>query len=84
VKNIEENHDDNIVKARARLRLTTQLMQQLIPPVPSVLTQGGNPMDNECVLYNFSKTVLGEACRLMVNTEKEAEPGQKGMDGKPT
>ena len=62
--------------------MTTQLMQQLIPPVSSVLTQGTNPADNECVLYNLSKAVLAEACRLMVNTEKEAEPGQKGTDGK--
>ena len=59
-------------------------MQQLIPPVSSVLMQGSNPMDNECMLYNLSKVALGEACRLMINTEKEADAGQKGTDGKPT
>eukprot|EP00250_Pteridium_aquilinum_P020319 c24784_g1_i1 orf=442-4905(-) len=69
-----------IYRAASRLRLTTQLMQQLLSPLPSVLMHGNQPVNLECGVYNLAKSALGEACRLMAGTEREIEPAQKDTD----
>lgn len=71
-----------IFRAESRLRLTTQLMQQILSPLPSVLIHGNQPVNFECGVYNLAKSALGEACRLMAGTEREIEPARKGIDPK--
>ncbi|KAI5074182.1 hypothetical protein GOP47_0010143 [Adiantum capillus-veneris] len=71
------------MKARRRLRSTTQLMQQLIPPLPAELMQGNTPVDNGCATFSLAKFALEDACRLVTNTRREAtsahDPENKNM-----
>ncbi|KAI5079618.1 hypothetical protein GOP47_0005097 [Adiantum capillus-veneris] len=69
-----------IFRAESRLRLTTQLMQQILSPLPSLLMHGKQPFNLECGVYNIAKSALGEACRLMAGTERENESAQKIRD----
>lgn len=78
-------HRDNTsssFRAKRRLKLTTLLMQQLIPPLSSRLMHGNSLVDNECATYSLAKLALEDACRLMANTEKEASSAQDISENK--
>ncbi|MCO5580789.1 hypothetical protein L7F22_034660 [Adiantum nelumboides] len=69
-----------LFRAESRLRLTTQLMQQIFSPLPSALMHGNKSFNLESGVYAISKSALGEACRLMAGTERENESAQKVRD----
>lgn len=74
-----ESHDgatSSVSRAKRRLRLTTQLMQQLIPPIPFALMHGNRTVDNECATYYLTRHALGDACRLVAASGREAEPAR--------
>ncbi|MCO5559806.1 hypothetical protein L7F22_013410 [Adiantum nelumboides] len=76
---------DNVsssIKARRRLKLTTQLMQRLIPPVPADLMHGNTPVDNECTTFSLAKFGLEDACRLVTNTRREANSAYDSSENK--
>ncbi|MCO5586966.1 hypothetical protein L7F22_040911 [Adiantum nelumboides] len=76
---------DNVsssIKARRRLKLTTQLMQRLIPPVPADLMHGNTPVDNECTTFSLAKFGLEDACRLVTNTRREANSTHDSSENK--
>ncbi|KAH7425500.1 hypothetical protein KP509_11G057900 [Ceratopteris richardii] len=70
------------LRAEIRLRLTTQLMQQIFVPLPSSIMQGKQPHNLECGVYNLSKSALEDACRLIVGAQQETEAAQKSTDVK--
>lgn len=84
-KDDSDVHRDNTSsssRAKRRLKLTTLLMQQLIPPLSSRLMHGNSLVDNECATYSLAKLALEDACRLMANTEKEASSAQDISENK--
>ncbi|CAI8596249.1 unnamed protein product [Vicia faba] len=51
-----------MVKAKRRLVLTTQLMQQLLSPPPAIVLVEDMKLHHESVVYSVSRLTLGEAC----------------------
>ena len=54
-----------IPQARKRLILTTQLMQQLLPPVPAPILAAKVTSAHETLTYFLAKSALGDACSLI-------------------
>ncbi|KAH7315047.1 hypothetical protein KP509_21G031800 [Ceratopteris richardii] len=78
-------HKDNLsstIKGKRRLKLTNQLMQQLIPPVPGEMMHGHTPVDNECATFTLAKFTLEDACRLVTNSRKEANSASNYSENK--
>eukprot|EP00250_Pteridium_aquilinum_P018489 c24114_g1_i1 orf=2-6367(-) len=69
-------------RAKRRLRFTTQLMQQLIPPLSSRLMHGNTLVDNECATFSLAKDALEDACRLVNSTKREAGSAQDTSEKK--
>lgn len=53
-----------LTRAKRRLRLTTHLMQQIIPPVAAIQMQGKSVEDRIGATYTLAKLSLAEACRI--------------------
>ncbi|CAM6114393.1 unnamed protein product [Calypogeia fissa] len=53
-----------ISRAKRRLRLTTQLMQQITPAVPATFMQSKAIEDRESASYTLSKLAFADACRI--------------------
>eukprot|EP00250_Pteridium_aquilinum_P004676 c14879_g1_i1 orf=2-5038(-) len=73
------SHEENtlsISRAKRRLILTTESMQQLFPPLPDGLMHGNTPADNECALYSLAKLALEDTCRLVSKTNGQASLAQ--------
>lgn len=62
-----ETFDDvpSTIRSRKRLILATQLMQQILPPVPAKLLFEGSMMSYEKVIYYLTKLTLGEVCGVV-------------------
>ncbi|XP_002989561.2 uncharacterized protein LOC9636378 [Selaginella moellendorffii] len=58
-----------VARAKQRLKLTTQLMQNSLPPVPAALMQSSSVEDRECAMYVLARLSLGEACRITANED---------------
>jgi len=58
-------------RARRRLKLTTQLMQQLIPALPCRLFKGSTPEDQDNTVFLIAKFAVTEACLLATGVSKE-------------
>ncbi|XP_057813139.2 uncharacterized protein LOC131027165 isoform X2 [Cryptomeria japonica] len=54
-----------VARVKRRLKLTTQLMQQLIPPLPTAIIRGKASIEHENATYTLAKTALGDACKLV-------------------
>ncbi|KAJ6827809.1 uncharacterized protein M6B38_365120 [Iris pallida] len=54
-----------VPRARRRIILTTQLIQQLLPPVPTPILAAEVTSAYEHVTYFLAKSALGHACSLM-------------------
>ncbi|KAJ6853884.1 uncharacterized protein M6B38_101290 [Iris pallida] len=62
----ELKEDGTLVpRARRRLILTTQLMQQLLPPVPAPILASEVTSTYEHVTYFLAKSALGRACSMI-------------------
>ncbi|PKU79508.1 uncharacterized protein LOC110105047 isoform X1 [Dendrobium catenatum] len=55
----------SITRPKRRLVLTTQLIQQLFPPVPAKFLFQDSVMSYEKVIYYLTRLTLGEACSLI-------------------
>ncbi|PHT79597.1 hypothetical protein T459_17649 [Capsicum annuum] len=53
------------LKAKRRVVLTTQLMQQLLPSPPAAILSSEANSENECVAYSISRLALGDACNMV-------------------
>lgn len=51
-------------RAKQRLKLISQLTQQLVPPLPSALMCGKTIFELESLIYTLAKIVLANACKL--------------------
>eukprot|EP01018_Ginkgo_biloba_P010539 Gb_16170 [translate_table: standard] len=54
----------SVSRAKRRLILASQLMQQLVPPLPAVVMGGKATVEHESATYILAKTSLGDACKL--------------------
>ncbi|XP_057973995.1 uncharacterized protein LOC131161937 isoform X2 [Malania oleifera] len=52
------------VRPKRRLKMTTQLMQQLLRPPPAAILSADATSDHDCVAYYVAKLALGDACGL--------------------
>lgn len=52
-------------RAKRRLLLTTQLMQQLFHPPPASILSADSKLEFENVVYSASRLALGGACGLV-------------------
>eukprot|EP01018_Ginkgo_biloba_P035661 Gb_36190 [translate_table: standard] len=69
-----EEGTGSVPRVKRRLKLTTQLMQQLITPLPGTIMGGTANVEYENATYNLAKTALGDACKLVSNLRKDAGP----------
>lgn len=58
-------HAFSTTRSRRRLILTTQLMQQILPPVPSRYLRADASTSYENVIYLIAKLILGDACSVV-------------------
>jgi hypothetical protein len=58
-------------RARRRLKLTTQLMQQLIPALPCRLFKGSTAEDQDNTVFLLAKFAVTYACLLATGVSKE-------------
>ncbi|KAH7421002.1 hypothetical protein KP509_13G035700 [Ceratopteris richardii] len=61
-----EDKTSSIFRAKRRLSLTTQFMQQLFPPLPDGLLGRKTLTDTECGIFSLAKLELEDACRIVV------------------
>lgn len=60
-----------VTRAKQRLRLTTQLCQQIIPALPVIWMQAKTDEERKGATFVLSKVVLSEACRLVNGAENQ-------------
>jgi len=69
---VEKDESDDIFdekagstsQAKRRLKLISQLTQQLVPPLPSAMMCGKRIVELESLIYTLAKIVLANACKL--------------------
>ncbi|KAH9322814.1 hypothetical protein KI387_017453, partial [Taxus chinensis] len=62
-----------VSRAKRRLILATQLIQQLVRPLPTAIMRGKASVEYESVIYASAKTVLEDACKISGNPNKFKE-----------
>ncbi|GLJ31691.1 hypothetical protein SUGI_0636860 [Cryptomeria japonica] len=80
---LENEGDDSYVKkaglvsqAKRRLLLTTQLMQQLVRPLPTPIMCGKEIVEYESVIYASAKTILEDACKFSSSLRISGNPNK--------
>ncbi|KAJ7548909.1 hypothetical protein O6H91_07G032500 [Diphasiastrum complanatum] len=63
--------------ARERLKLTTQLMQNLVPPLPATMMQDSSVEGLICGIYTLARLSLGEACKMAHDSCNIKPPSSK-------
>lgn len=67
----QEEGAGSVPRVKRRLKLTTQLMQQLIPPIPAAVVCGKASVEYENATYTLAKTALRDACKLVSTSRKD-------------
>jgi len=67
----QEEGAGSVPRVKRRLKLTTQLMQQLIPPIPAAVVRGKASVEYEDATYTLAKTALRDACKLASTSRKD-------------
>ncbi|KAJ7522957.1 hypothetical protein O6H91_18G032600 [Diphasiastrum complanatum] len=61
---LKDENTHSILHAKQRLKLTTQLLQTIVAPVPAELMESKTIADREAAAYILARLVLGEACSM--------------------
>nr|GLL22139.1 uncharacterized protein LOC109193549 isoform X1 [Ipomoea trifida] len=82
---VEEDVDFNEncpsrVRARRRLILTTQLMQQLFRPPPMTILSANSSVEYEAVAYSASRLALGDACGVVSRPNSDQSMAAEGSE----
>lgn len=67
----QEEGAGSVPRVKRRLKLTTQLVQQLIPPIPAAVLRGKASVEYENAAYTLAKTALRDACKLASTSSKD-------------
>jgi len=61
----------SMARSRRRLILTTQLMQQILPPVPRYLSADA-ATSYESLTFLMAKVILGDACSMISSLDDDS------------
>ena len=61
----------SLARSRRRLMLTTQLMQQILPPVPRYLSADA-AISYESLIYLMARVIVGDACSMISSFESDS------------
>lgn len=64
-----------VKRAKRRLKCTTQLMQQIVPALPSQLFKGNSLDDYKSATFVLAKFAVSEACWLATGLSREPSGG---------
>ena len=67
----QEEGEGLVPQVKRRLKLITQVMQQLITPILAVIVHGKASMEYENSTYTLAKTTLRYACKLASTSNKD-------------
>ncbi|VFQ82140.1 unnamed protein product [Cuscuta campestris] len=67
-------------RARRRLVLSTQLLQQVFPPPPKMILSANSYAEYEAVAYSVSRLVLGDACGMVSRSNDNPSMGADGTE----